>query len=230
MVDVNFVYQAVQVLGNKDQKGYFTPEQFNSMIAMVNYEMASDYYGFPEGYQVGHPLPKIAYGLTRTISDALAPFKSEPTILNINSDGRANYPDDYVHSIAMRKTILENGSYVDTDVEEIEESVLGYRNRSQIVDSEYSYPICIYYADYIQFLPKTLVVATLTYFRYPKKPVWGFTMVNGEPVYNSATSTQFEWYVPVQNEIILRTASKLGLTIQNDELIQYSEAKANAGI
>ncbi len=40
----------------------------------------------------------------------------------------------------------------------------------------------------IRFLPRNIGIVMLDYFATPTKAVWGFTTVNGRPVYNPTTS------------------------------------------
>jgi hypothetical protein len=49
-VNVNTVYQTVLYLLNKEQRGYVTPAEFNSVADMVQKEIFNSY--FPDGNQV----------------------------------------------------------------------------------------------------------------------------------------------------------------------------------
>ena len=51
------------------------------------------------------------------------------------------------------------------------------------------------------------------YLRMPETPVWGYTVVNDQPVYNTATSVQLEWseiyHLDIANLILQYAANNL---------------------
>jgi predicted AlkP superfamily phosphohydrolase/phosphomutase len=49
-VNINTVYQTVLFILNKEQRGYVTPAEFNSLAAQVQDEIFQSY--FPDGNQV----------------------------------------------------------------------------------------------------------------------------------------------------------------------------------
>ena len=44
MVDINTVYQRVLLLANKEQRGYITPEEFNSFAEQAQLEILDGYF------------------------------------------------------------------------------------------------------------------------------------------------------------------------------------------
>ena len=56
MVNINTVYTTVLYILNKEQRGYVTPAEFNSLATLVQDEIFESY--FPDGNQVNRQTSK----------------------------------------------------------------------------------------------------------------------------------------------------------------------------
>jgi hypothetical protein len=80
-VNVNTVYQTVLYLLNKEQRGYVTPAEFNSVADMVQKEIFNSY--FPDGNQVNRQNQNNTnndtefFDMFKDISYKLTPFKRD---------------------------------------------------------------------------------------------------------------------------------------------------------
>ena len=79
-------------------------------------------------------------------------------------------------------------------------------------------------------MPDVINKVKLTYVKIPTTPVWGFTLVNDQPVYNSATSTNFDYPVSMTNDIAMIVLSKLGVNLMMGEIVQYAEMIKKNGV
>lgn len=208
---IDEIYQWVNLELNKSQTGgTLSPEEFNLAAKFANQQYFKIKYTLPEEYQVGNPVPRQAYPLTQENIDALSPFlkakggKDYPP-LKLDKDGRAELMSDYVHYSSIRFGIRP--------VEVVSNDVLGDRLFSSIVYPTETYPICCFYSGYIQFYPITMRFVNFDYLRMPETPVWGYTVVNDQPVYNPATSVQLEWseiyHLDIANLILQYAANNL---------------------
>jgi hypothetical protein len=77
--------------------------------------------------------------------------------------------------------------------------------------------------------PRSINRVIFTYLRQPVAPVWGFTVTNGRPVYNSTTSTNFEAPEEAFGDIANRILSLLGIYVREPQLQQYAEAMKQQG-
>jgi hypothetical protein len=59
---------------------------------------------------------------------------------------------------------------------------------------------------------------------------WGYTIVNGRPVYSEALSTQPEWNDTDMNEIIYLALSYIGLNIKDGDVAQFANQKTQTGL
>ena len=83
----------------------------------------------------------------------------------------------------------------------------------------------IEYDGYYQIFPKDLGNVVFTYLRLPIPAVWGFTLVNGEPVYDATTSTDSEFPDECIQDIALKMASILGISVKDQMVLSYAEQK-----
>jgi hypothetical protein len=60
--------------------------------------------------------------------------------------------------------------------------------------------------------------------------VWGYTIVSGVPVYNSATSVQPVWEDMDMNEVIYLALTYAGLNIKDADVAQFANSKTQTGL
>lgn len=254
-IDVNILKNYVQYLAAKDVAGgYIPPDRWNEMLPIVVNKIVRKYYGPPEEYQPGMPLPKISYEITQLVSDYISQLKVE-AVLVISANGKSTKPSDYLHysSLAVNKFI----SFTEEEKKDIEErkvlsrccktvqgkmeqslnmvhstwrpvTVVPEKNRWAYLDSSLRkptvrYPIAVFLgSDAIQFYPENLVAAHLTYIRYPLTAKWGYTITGGIPVYDSATSVNVELPEICADELAVSILDRLGITIRERELVDWS--------
>jgi hypothetical protein len=101
--------------------------------------------------------------------------------------------------------------------------------------SYYDYPddsgaIYTVFRDYIQFNPNNLYSANVIYLKKPQDMYWGYTIVNGRPLYSEALSVQPEWNDTDMNEIIYLALSYIGLNIKDGDVAQFANQKTQTGL
>lgn len=224
---IDEIYQWVNLELNKSQTGgTLSPEEFNLAAKFANQQYFKIKYSLPEEYQVGNPIPRQAWSLTQENIDALSPFlkarggRDYPP-LRVDKDGRATIPSDYVNYSSIR--------YGNKQVEVVSNDVLGGRLSSSIVQPTDTNPICCFNAGYVQFYPITLGFVNFDYLRMPETPIWAYTIVNDQAVYNPTASVQLEWgdkyQLDIANLIVMYAANNL-----RDQLaIQIANNRKNQG-
>ena len=61
-----------------------------------------------------------------------------------------------------------------------------------------------------------------SYIRKPKKPNWGYVVVNDKPLYNSTVSTDFELHLAEESELVYRILAFSGIAIEKPQLTQVA--------
>jgi len=220
-MNVNDMYRICQFAVNKAQNGYLTPSEFNLTInqAQVSYQ---DYLlGEFQQYQYGRPQARINYSQNQNIRQRLTPLLVETTLTINSTTGQSPYPADYVQTDTVMTSSFNRVRYVQQD------ALYSFYN-SQI-DPIATNPIYLLEPTGFQFYPVTLGSAILTYVKDAPEIVWGYTTVNGRPVYSSGTSVQPVWDNVDLLEIIARALKLIGLNLQDGQVQQYANQVTQTG-
>lgn len=198
------IHTFVNFLTGKGQTGYFSPEEIDGAVYEASKDLFNDRY--------------VQFAQTKRLTDDLSPFKSNPTLLTIDTDGHADKPVDYLYAVAI------TSGATNVKVEEIEDAFIGNELNDPLCGPEVEYPICAFYDEYIQFYPITgLSNVKITYLKSPVKPLWAYTIVNDRPVYDDASSVDVEWNAQNIRELTTRTLKYLGVTLREGELVQFAQ-------
>lgn len=235
-VSVDFVYKSVEMLANKSQVGsMLPPDEFNRYSQIANLGLLDKLYS--------------DYQKTSKITDELKNFAVKKQIV-VNQYGRADYPRDYYYFDAMLAydresylalrgscaegtypTQLQYAALPQISVKPTDDDKFGSLNLSPAYRPNYTTPRVRSFAGYFQLNPIDIGSVELQYFKQPTTPVWGFLPdAYGLPVYNPATSTDFEWNITMQNELITQIASMFGIEIRDGDLAQATSALQASGI
>jgi hypothetical protein len=228
-------------IANKEQTGATcTPAQFQSYIEAANIDYYNLKLGLPQEYRPGQPIPRQAWELTNRMTEDMRRFKvimgGETTApATLDSHGQMLIPTDYWMVSSIRYRLVKNTESCGVlikwrDVDVLKDADFNNRVVSTLKAPDMDYPVCCFYADYIQYYPKTLQFVTFTYLRKPATPVYGFTIANDTPVYDATTSVQFEFPEFDHLDICRLILSYMGINIREQALIQYAELIKNKGV
>jgi len=233
MVSVNSVYQKVLLLTNKSGgAGYLVPEDFNNYIAMVNTDkMNNEFSRFQQ---------------TQKVTDTVKPFIVTKNI-PISSNGKVLYPNDYYFFLALGtynkdEYISETAKCNDegitpnynnitqVPIKLIDNDKFRVRNLSPLYAGNTDFPFATMYNDYIQVAPRNLGVCFMDYLKTPNTPIWGYTLDSfGLPIYDSATSTNFDWDENTENDLVRMVCLYFGLEVREYDfsklVIQANDAQ-----
>lgn len=232
------IYEFVLFRANKEQQGrVLTPEKFNLACKFVDYELMKKWYGLPESYRPGAPVPSMAWEITQAITDALVHLKvvmggRDTPMLNVDRDGYADTPSDYLHCSSLSYDMYLNQNCENPNGEEdrisidvVRDSDWDIRLGDHLTKPTLENPICRINAKYMEFRPKTINYVNFTYLRKPTPAVLGYTIdVNANIVYNAATSTQPDWPQHMLNEYANVLYEWLAVNILNQ--INIGDAKS----
>ncbi len=197
---IKSIHDLIDLLTAKGKTGYIPRIDIDTAVYTASKDL------FREEYRL--------YEQNQEISDSLTPFKTDPTPLTLDGDGKATKPVNYLHCTSMRAGTIT--------VEEIEESFIGEKLNDDLCYPTLDYPIFILYKTYIQFYPANIPVVTITYLKNPVAPVYAYDIVNGREVYNDTNSVDVEWNVGDQARVTRRALAILGVTLSNQELSGFA--------
>lgn len=205
-MDINQAFTFLNFISNKNQSGSVSPSQFNQIADRAQMEF------FEKDFR--------HWQQSQEVTDALGVFLKKLST-SVPLTGKLVYPSDYIHFASSRHYYAQIGKEV--QVENVENSEYGVRVDSEVTPPSLRFPILTEYDTYMQVEPKDIGLISLDYFRQPSSPVWGYTTVNNRPIYNAATSVNWELPNETHNALVMMMCSYLGMNIREGELIQYSE-------
>lgn len=208
--NINEFKTFVEFVSNKVQSGNsVTIPQFNEVAMRAQMQV------FKRDYDI--------FWDTKVISDFLLVFLKN-TSLTINAIGEANLPSDYQHTATLRSYFIPTeGNPFEVEIKEELNADWGKLQASQLFVSNFRWPKCSYIGTKVRFLPRTLGIAQLDYFRLPLQPIWNYTVVAGEAVYSASGSVNFEWDDDYTNQVAAAYLALIGCNLKDTELAQFSE-------
>jgi hypothetical protein len=226
-MNINQAHQFIDFLIRQSNSGvYLSPTEKDLILNRAQTQYFNKLYGNQNDYRYDRPVPKISYAVTEKISRSLAPFLSDPTALVIDANGQVNTPNDLYQTVSVTHTV----SSLDYEVTRVEQDRVSNNLTSSIEAPDAKYPIYTQLRTKLQFYPKNLATATIIYLKKPIDMVWGYTLVNGVPVYNSGTSVQPVWEDMDMNEVIYLALSYAGLNIKDADVSQFANVKTQTGL
>ena len=244
-INVNTVYQTVLMILNKEQRGYMTPTEFNTVATQVQLEIFEKYFD-DLNQQLRIPQADTDYAdRQENIDEKIAIFKTFGTAEYDNSNITSgpyftlpsslplNRDDSYGQEVEFYR--LGNVLYNDEKVvQRLDRHEFYYANQSRLTKPTIINPAYLY-ENHKLFVKPTSIVDKIKvdYIRKPRDVVWGFT-VGGLGQYQSdinnldTTSVNFEIHVSEQSEVILKVLLYAGIVIRDPQIVQAAAAQVQA--
>lgn len=205
-------------------QGYISPDEFNNVLMPTAQRSYLDYLkGEYQKYQAGRPIAVVEFGQNQMIRQSLAPL-IYGAVLNPNSvTGIAPFPSDFEITDAMW------GVYGFYNIRFIQQDRLDSYYHSEI-DPIVTNPVYLIRHEGFQFYPENIGQTRLSYVRQPPSIFWGYTIdSNGLPVYDPTHSQDPVWSETDIHQIIIRALLLVGVNLQLNVLMQYSNEIKNKG-
>lgn len=214
---VDEVYELMKYIVSKNlQQGYLSPSDFNNVINQGQRSYTDYLKGKYQEYQIQRPISVVEFGQNQMIRQSLAPL-IYGAVLSINpSTGIAPFPSDFEYTDAMW------GLYSHYNIRFIQQDRLDSYIHSEI-DPIAENPVYLLQHEGFHFFPENFGSSRMSYVRTPPPITWGYTVdSNGLPVYNAATSQQPVWADTDMLQIIVRALQMVGVNLQFNAVLQYS--------
>jgi hypothetical protein len=248
-VNINAVYQTVLYILNKEQRGYVTPAEFNSLAAQVQDEIFQSY--FPDGNQVNRFNQNNSqnntefFDMFKDISYKLYPFEKETTFnYDVPNDGWVYSGAGELYKIGEISTSYSDVNPTISSIAQLS-SKKDYSKiiRSKLTAPTNKHPLCLTTTTVTPIFPKTTnqlllkidpkpSATTINSLFKPSAPSWGFTIgplgqYLFSPSGTSGSSTiNFELDISEKNNIIVNILKYCGIIINDPTIIQVAEQEA----
>ena len=230
-VDINSVYQKVLALANKEQRGYITPQEFNLFADKAQLEIFENYF---HGVKMAEVKPKNQMGYAdevEMLEEKLHPFHVDESVNTATAS--LTLPTNTYKLIG----ITRNGS----KVTQLNKSQVAYTENNPLLKAnlvrssfvrEDSGVVTIYPAP----SSATYDIDTtsdgnfdqesfeVSYYKRPTAPMFGYVLLQGEALYNSNTSINFELHGSEEGNLVYRILMLAGLTMKQPDLQQSAMA------
>jgi len=238
MVNINTVYTTVLYILNKEQRGYVTPAEFNSLAALVQDEIFQSY--FPDGNQLNRfnqnnqQNDTEFFNMFKDTAYKLYPFERTASFTYNAGAGILGWEYTGAGTIFKLGEIISTYNTTNPQYDSITElasqSDFSKITRSALTAPTMQYPLCTTGTGpnnsvLIKVSPQPNVLNVNALFT-PVTPEWKFTVGSlGQYVY-STTSVNFELDISEQTNLIIGILKYCGLIINDPTIIQSAAAEA----
>ena len=226
MINVDTVYQTVQALANKEQRGYLTPQEFNLFAIQAQNDIFEQYFydldairaENPEKRELGDSVRHILFKIENTQGVTVNPNTPVPGGTNLSGLG---FTGKIFVTIGGRKRTVTKVENQD----EIYDLLNSKWHKQGLTD-------VIYFEDgvnQIQVWTGSGQIATnVTCESITGSPglvYWGYTVVNEKPVYLPGNSKDFDLHKTEQPDLVAKILKLAGISMEDQELYQAGAAE-----
>ena len=227
-VNIDSVYQTVQALANKEQRGYITPQEFNLFANQAQLDIFEQYF-----YDLGaFRKADIAAGLggemhnfelgdsVQMVRNKLKPWTSRKTLTGTGTAGNYEINNKHRHGRLFLDTATKELRKMNKDeVANLRGSTWHKAGFSEIVYAE----------DGVDRIwvgsgsgPYTGTIESEDVGGRPSLVYWGYVIVNEKPTYDPAQSAHFEIHASEQPDLVIKILKLAGVSIEDGQLIQFA--------
>ena len=216
-VNVNTVYQRVLAITNKEQRGYLTPQEFNTIANQAQLDIFEQY--FYDLNQFGRiPGNQTDYAdMLEILEEKISIFEK----VQISVSGGTTLPAD----LYRLGSILTNCPSC-REAEQLTQKEWLYILKSPIAQPSNEFPIFIrdnagikVYGDVSASTGLATQITSGVYINYVKVPTtveWAANSSTG--LYNSATSVNFELHESEETELVIKILALAGVIIRDNNV------------
>ena len=231
-INVNTVYQTVLMILNKEQRGYMTPTEFNTVATQVQLEIFEKYFD-DLNQQLRIPQADTDYAdRQENIDEKIAIFKTVGDATLVANTNYFSLPtiDSYgkIREFYRLGNVLYNEEKV---VQRLDRREFYYANQSRLTKPSTINPAYLYENQKLFIKPLTIIdKIKVDYIRKPDNVVWGFVPGSlGQYEYqDDDTSTNFELHISEQTEVVLKILLYAGIIIRDPQIVQAAASQVQA--
>ena len=231
ILNVNTVYQTVLMILNKEQRGYMTPTEFNTVATQVQLEIFEKYFD-DLNQQLRIPQADTDYAdRQENIDEKIAIFKTVGDATLVANTDYFSLPtiDSYgkIREFYRLGNVLYNEEKV---VQRLDRREFYYANQSRLTKPSTINPAYLYENQKLFIKPSTIVdKIKVDYIRKPNDVVWGFVPGSlGQYEHQDDLSTNFQLHISEQTEVVLKILLYAGIIIRDPQIVQAAASQVQA--
>jgi len=213
---INNVRNTVLTVLNKENRGYLTPEQFNSYARYAQQNIFNQYfseYASMVSLKNARRLGADQGDRVRELKARIDPFTVVATISQ--ASGVYPKPANFFKPIAI--------TYGTTLIEEVSVTKDLYLSLANLNGPSATYPTCVDKDNGYLIRPTALAGdISLVYVKNPSEPKWTYQTIGEDPVFNPSAGDykDFELGADAEVELVLEICKLAGITIREADITQ----------
>ena len=215
-VSINSVHQKVLSLANKEQRGYITPQEFNLFADLAQREIFEQYFYDKNQFMRVDGNDGEYSDIIHNLNEKIAIFESVST----TSAGSGNEVNIDADDLWRLGTVYD--SIEEVELQEVQQDEIIKMNRSNLLKPTNKRPVYVRVGEKTISCFPSAIPANLacTYVRTPKKPTWGYVVINSRAMHDadSSVTTNFELHSSEENELVYKILKLAGLSMKRDDL------------
>jgi hypothetical protein len=225
----------ILISGEKGHTFVYGPEDFVDLLHLAQLKHFKRKLGLPEQYSPGMPLPSQAFEINQRITEDMKQFKvirgwhfNNP--FHLTTEGTLAYPDEYYYPTSISYFYPIQDDYLERDIAILSDKEYQDTNTSVLKKSDKMFPICNCQSDFIRFSPKLKESINMSYLKLPAKPFWKAIDNDGFLEFDEANSVNLEWDDMNIIDILVIVLGDMGISLNSQNIVQYSENLKTKGI
>jgi len=230
-INVDTVYQTVQALANKEQRGYLTPQEFNLFAIQAQRDIFEQYFYDLNAFRQARPEQHTVADSVQTIMDKLR----NTTGTNVTNTANVGNLGTTLPVTGRTGRIFVTIGGIRKTLRLINEDEI-HRIRGSRWHTE-GFDEAVYFEDGIGRIQVwsgagqvTSGVTCENITGAPGLVYWGYTIVNEKPVYDPSTSRNFGLDSSEQADVVAKVLKLASVSIEDRELYQAAAGEESQNI
>tara|TARA_R110000796_G_scaffold8003_3_gene26851 strand:+ start:519 stop:1229 length:711 start_codon:yes stop_codon:yes gene_type:complete len=224
-VSVNTVYQRVLAIANKEQRGYITPQEFNLFANQAQMDIFEQYFYDINQFNRAPGNDTEYSNMLDLLNEKIATFQKYKQDISVSGASIGTLPSD----VYRLGTVMYVGSTYPIEIDEVRHNDLLDLEKSPLTRATLARPYYIRLTKTtIELYPSTLASSSSIRCNYVDKPTtasFDYIVVNGEALYNSTNSVDFELHESEETELVLKILALAGVSIEDPQLYQIASSE-----
>ena len=231
-ININTVYRTVLLLLNKEQRGYMTPAEFNSIANQVQLEIFEQYLS-DLNQQLRAKQTDVDYAdRVENVDEKLSVFKTFGAGVYVASSGTqpAHFNLPTVDAFGINSPLYQLGVTVykpaigyPAEIQRLGRTEFYNIQKSDLTAPSIYSPVYLYENNQLFVSPSSIISnVEVNYIRKPKDVSWRFTVGTLGQYEYASNSIDFELMPSEQTAVILKVLFYAGLIIEDPTVIQVA--------
>lgn len=245
---IDNLYRFVQLIANKEQRGFIKPSEFNLLAEQAQLDLIHDRVARYKTEAEKNKAQSMSLVQNHSVLDDIRTVVMDTDLNYIDANESHAYPQDvfvaveqetfggYLHFLRLYSTAsgVTGGEKIDL----LTQDQLDNRLKSQVTPVESNKMIAVMHDDGFKIYTyndennaldqvTSNTTIRLTYIGKPVSPHWGYNFLNDQYIYNPTSTATKQLTLPskTHREIIQRMLSYIGISLRDQEPMAYAEAK-----